>query len=290
MEHLGFSWERLHKAYPRLIYAAISGYGLTGPIANHACYDLVAQGICGLMSITGHPDEKPTKVGTELADILAGIFGAFAINTALYHRIKTNEGSLADVAMLDCMLSLLYSAVDRYTTTGDVPKALGNRHPTAVPFDTFPTKDDPINIAVANDSLFKKLCEEVLAHPELANDDRFSTIPSRTKHRLELTDMMTRILKQKTAAEWVAACIEAGVPAGRIYEINETLNFPQLIQRNMVARFQEGYLDGVKFPGMPIKLSCLDEKNVYEKAPTIDENRTEILNFIKTGKLQGGNA
>ena len=288
MEHLGFSWERLHQDYPKLIYAAISGYGLTGPIANHACYDLVAQGISGLMSLTGHPDDKPTKVGTELADVLAGIFGAFAINTALYHRTKTGEGTLADIAMLDCMLSLLYSAIDRYTSTHDVPKRMGNRHPTAVPFDTFPTKDEPINIAVANDSLFKKFCV-VLDRTGLAEDERFSTIPARTENRVELTKIITEILENKTAAEWVDACIKMGVPAGRIYELQDTLNFPQLKHRNMVVGFKEGYLDGVKFPGMPIKLSCLEEETVYEPAPTLDENRTEILNFIKTGRFKGDN-
>ncbi len=283
MDRMGYGWETLHKKYPKLIYAAISGYGLSGPIATHACYDLVAQGLSGIMTLTGHSETHPTKVGTEISDVLAGIFGAFGINTALYHLATTGEGSLVDVAMLDCMLSLLYSAVDRYTTTDTIPTQIGNRHPTAVPFDTFPTKDRPVNIAVANDNLFKKLCT-VLKKPELADDARFSTIPARTKNREALTEIMKEILKTKTAKEWVDECIQVGVPAGRIYHINETLKFPQLIHRNMVRHFNKNYLPGVKFPGNPIKLSCLDDEVESDPAPALDENREEILNFIKTGQ------
>ena len=196
MERLGYGWEKLHEQYPKLIYAAISGYGLNGPISQHACYDLVAQGLCGIMSLTGHSHDNPTKVGTEIADVLSGIFGAFAVNTALYHRERTGEGSLVDIAMLDCMLSLLYSAVDRYTATKEIPRAIGNRHPTAVPFDTFMASDRPLNVAVANDKIFQKLCE-VIEMPELATDTRFNSIPARTQNRIPLTEILSEVLKKK---------------------------------------------------------------------------------------------
>lgn len=286
MERMGYGWEALHKAYPKLIYAAISGYGLDGPISSHACYDLVAQGLCGIMTLTGHDKDNPTKVGTEIADVLSGIFTAFSINTALYHRENAGEGSLVDVAMLDCMLSLLYSAVDRFSATHEVPETTGNSHPTAVPFDTFIAKDRHINIAVANDTLFKKLCD-IIGQPALAADEKFATIAARSDHKAELTKILADVFKTKDAKEWVDACIEQGVPAGRVYHLNETLAFPQLIHRNMICSFKGDYMPGIKFPGNPIKMSCLEEDVRFDAAPAIDENRDEILNFIKTGKFKG---
>ncbi len=283
MEKLGYGWEPLHKQFPSLIYAAISGYGLSGPIANHACYDLIAQGLSGLMSLTGHPENKPTKVGTEISDIVTGIFASYGINTALYHRAVTGEGSLVDVAMLDCTVSLLYSAINRYSATGSVPEAIGNRHPTAVPFDTYQTKDEPFNIAVANDNLFKKMCD-IIEKPELAVDDRFSTIDARLKNRETLDVILNDRLQQKNAKEWLDLFVSAGVPAGRIYDMQRTLEFPQLISRNMVAHFKEGYLPGIKFPGTPIKMSCLDDTDTFGPAPKLDENRDDILHFIQTGQ------
>ena len=286
MERLGYGWEMLHEKYPKLIYAGISGYGLDGPISQHACYDLVAQGLCGIMTLTGHSEDNPTKVGTEIADVLSGIYGAFAINTALYHREVTGQGSLVDVAMLDCMLSLLYSAVDRFSATNEVPKTTGNHHPTAVPFDTFMAKDRHLNIAVANDSLFKKLCD-IIGKPELMDDERFNSIPGRSMHRIELTDILAEVLKTKTAKEWVDACIAEGVPAGRVYHLDETLDFPQLQHRNMVCHFEDGYMPDIRFPGNPIKMSCLEETTQYKPAPALDENRTDILDFMKTGQWSG---
>jgi len=284
MEKMGYSWEFLHQTYPRLIYMAISGYGQTGPIAQHACYDLVAQGVSGMMKLTGHPGDKPTKVGTEIADVLSGIYAAFGVNTALFHRERTGEGSMVDVAMLDCMLSLLYSAVDRFTVTGEEPKAIGNRHPTAVPFETFDTSDRMITICVANDSLFKKM-SQVLGHLEWSEDPRFSTIQARAENHDALIDLMTAVLKTKSAKYWVDEFIKVGVPSGRVYDLHETLQFPQLIHRKMVAGFKGDYLNGVKFPGNPLKFSCLEDENIFDPAPKLDENRAEILNFIKTGKI-----
>ena len=235
------------------------------------------------MSLTGHPENKPTKVGTEISDIVTGIFASYGINTALYHRAVTGEGSLVDVAMLDCTVSLLYSAINRYSATGSVPEAIGNRHPTAVPFDTYQTKDEPFNIAVANDNLFKKMCD-IIEKPELAVDDRFSTIDARLKNRETLDVILNDRLQQKNAKEWLDLFVSAGVPAGRIYDMQRTLEFPQLISRNMVAHFKEGYLPGIKFPGTPIKMSCLDDTDTFGPAPKLDENRDDILHFIQTGQ------
>lgn len=282
LARLGYSWEHLHELYPQLIYVAISGYGQTGPIADHACYDLIAQGLSGLMKLTGHPQSQPTKVGTEIADVLAGVYGAFATNVALYHRAMTGEGTLVDIAMLDCMVSLLYSAIDRYSATNQMPTAIGNRHPTAVPFDTFDAQDEAINIAVANDSLFKKFCT-VLERPELAHDERFATIHARTIHREYLYELIIPILKTRKAKEWVDDFIKVGVPAGRVYDILQTLNFPQLQHRNMVARFSEGYMSDVRFPGNPIKISCMTDTQEYPPAPKLNAHREEILSFLQTG-------
>src|ERR1700722_2850096 len=157
MEKLGFGWETLHPRFPKLIYASASGFGHTGPYAHYPAYDMVVQGVGGIMSINGHPGQPPARVGISVGDLGAGLYTTIAVNAALYHRAMTGEATKVDIGMLDCQMALLENAVVRYTSTGQVPGPLGARHPAITPFEPFETADGLLIIAAGNDGLFVKL-------------------------------------------------------------------------------------------------------------------------------------
>src|SRR6266481_5423045 len=162
-------FERLHQRFPRLVYAAASGFGHTGPYSHYPAYDMVVQGLGGIMSITGHPGMPLTRVGTSVGDLAGGLYTAVALNAALLHRERTGEATKVDVALFDCQLALLENAIMRYTTSGETPGPMGARHPSITPFEAFTTKDGNLIIAAGNDGLWVKLTK-ALGHPELAQD------------------------------------------------------------------------------------------------------------------------
>ena len=157
LEKWGFGWKDLCKKYPKLIYASASGFGQTGPLRELPAYDMVVQGMGGLMSVTGQPNSEPTRVGTSIGDITAGLFTAIGVNAALYDRKKTGKGTYIDVSMLDCQIAILENAIARYLAKNEIPKPMGSRHPSIAPFEAFKTKDSHIIIAAGNDKLFEKL-------------------------------------------------------------------------------------------------------------------------------------
>src|ERR1700732_24236 len=181
MEKLGYGWESLHSRYPRLVYAAASGFGHTGPYSTYPAYDMAVQGLGGIMSITGHPGGPPTRVGTSIGDIGAGLYTAVAVNAALLHRERTGEATKIDIAMFDCQLALLENAIMRYTTTGQIPGPTGARHPSITPFEAFPTADGHVIIAAGNDALYLKLCE-VIGRPDLAENALYRTNDLRNRN------------------------------------------------------------------------------------------------------------
>ena len=170
----GLSYDDLKEEFPRLIFCSITGFGQTGPLKEWPAYDMVVQGMGGLMSVTGHPNSEPTRVGTSIGDITAGLFTAIGINAALYDRQKTGKGTFIDVSMLDCQIAILENAIARYLAKNEIPEPMGSRHPSITPFEAFKTKDSYIIIAAGNDKLFKNLCN-VLQIQEISTDERFST-------------------------------------------------------------------------------------------------------------------
>src|SRR5271154_3029015 len=172
MEKLGYGWETLHPRFPKLIYASASGFGHTGPYSREPAYDMVVQGLGGIMSINGHPGQPPARVGVSIGDLGAGLYTTIAVNAALYHRAMTGHATKVDIGMLDCQIALLENAVMRYGATGTPPGPLGTRHPAITPFEPFQTQDGLLIIAAGNDSLFVKLCK-ALDIPALAQDPRF---------------------------------------------------------------------------------------------------------------------
>ena len=275
MEKLELGWESLHARYPGLIYAATSGFGHSGPYTSWAAYDLVAQGMGGVMSMTGHPGNPPTRVGTSIGDIAAGLFTAVGINAALVHRARTGEAMKLDVAMLDCQVAISENAIARHFA-GDPPGPIGARHPVVAPFDAFPTKDRHIILAIAGEAAYPKLCA-ALGCPDLAGDPRFATNERRLANHEALKDELSAVLAERPAAEWLAIFRAAGLPCGPINSIEDVVNDPQVAARNMIVEVEDATAGTVKLFGCPIKMSAFADPCVRATAPDLDGDRERIL-------------
>src|SRR5499427_4470595 len=226
MEKLGYGWEALHPRYPRLVYAAASGFGHTGPYSHYPSYDMVVQGLGGIMSITGTPGGDLVRVGTSVGDLAGGLYTAIALNAALLHRERTGEATKVDIALFDCQLALLENAIMRYTTTGEIPGPLGARHPSITPFEAFATSDGNIIIAAGNDGLYVKLTE-ALGRPDLAENPLFKTNPLRNQHQEALRAEIESVLRGADTDDWIAVLEAAGVPCGPVNNIAQALAHPQ---------------------------------------------------------------
>jgi CoA:oxalate CoA-transferase len=282
MERLGLGWESLHARYPELIYAAASGFGHTGPYSKHAAFDLVAQAMGGLMSFTGHPGNPPTRVGTSIGDIAAGLFTAVGVNAALFHRAQTGEGMMIDVAMLDCQVAITENAIARHFA-GDTPGPIGARHPVVAPFDAFPTRDRHIIIAIGDDAGYRKLCA-ILGRSDLAENPLFATNTLRVTHQQALKEEMSDALVTRPSSEWLALLREAGLPCGPINGIEDVVNDPQVIARNMIVEVDDAKAGKVKLFGCPIKMSAFDDPHERATAPDLDADRERILNELALGQ------
>jgi CoA:oxalate CoA-transferase len=275
MEKLGYDWPGLHARFPSLIYVAISGFGHTGPYKEKPAYDMVVQGMGGVMSLTGHPGHPPTRVGTSIGDIAAGLFALSAIGAALYHRERTGEPQKIDVAMLDCQVALLENAIARYVATGTSPGPLGSRHPSITPFAAFQTADQPIIIAAGNNQLFARLCTAVGA-PALASDPRFATNDLRNTNHAALGEELERALKSKPAGDWLAKIEAAGVPCGPINNVAQVLADPHVLSRNMVVTMEDAEAGTLTLAGNPMKLSAFADPATRPPAPALNESGDAI--------------
>src|SRR5258708_7409573 len=255
MEKLGYGWDTLHPRYPRLIYAAASGFGHTGPYSHYPSYDMVVQGLGGIMSITGAPGMPLVRVGTSVGDLAGGLYTAIALNAALLHRERTGEATKVDVALFDCQLALLENAVMRYTTTGEIPGRLGARHPSITPFQAFATADGDLIIAAGNDGLFQKMCH-AMARPDLASNPSYLTNDMRSRNNAALHAVIEGELKKHPTAHWIQVFEKAGVPCGPINNIEQALEHPQVAARNMLVEMTDPKVGAVKLAGNPMKLSA----------------------------------
>lgn len=280
MEKLGLGWEALHARHPRLIYAAVSGFGHTGPYAQRPAYDMVVQAMGGIMSLTGHPGGDPVRVGTSIGDITAGLFTTIGITSALYHRDRSGEGMKVDVGMLDCQVAILENALVRYTATGEVPGPLGARHPSIVPFAAFRTADGHLVLAAGNDQLFVKLCE-ALERPEMARDPRYLTNAKRAEHVEALGMELEELLLRETTAHWLDLLGRAGVPCGPINDIGQVAADPQVAARNMIVTVEDPDAGTLHLAGNPIKLSAFADPSHRGPVPRLDEHRQKLLQEFK---------
>ncbi|MCP5042933.1 MAG: CoA transferase [bacterium] len=276
MDRLGYGWEKLHAKHPRLIYAAVSGFGHTGPYRERPAYDLVVQAMGGIMSLTGQPGSDPVRVGTSMGDITAGLFACAGINAALFERAQTGEGRKIDVGMMDCQVAILENAIARYQATGDVPGPIGSRHPSITPFDSFETHDGYVVIAAGNDSLFSKLCR-VLERNELVSDARFASNDLRTGNEAALKSELERTTKTRNTETWLDLLEQAGVPCGPIQDVGEVLAHPQTAARNMIVPLDQPGLEDFKVAGNPIKISDTADPKRKTGAPALDADRDALL-------------
>ncbi|HTV90531.1 MAG TPA: CaiB/BaiF CoA-transferase family protein [Stellaceae bacterium] len=276
MEKLGYGWEALHRRYPRLVYAAASGFGHTGPYSHYPSYDMVVQGLGGIMSITGVPDGPLVRVGTSVGDLAGGLYAAVALNAALLHRERTGEATKVDVALFDCQLALLENAVMRYTTTGEIPRPMGARHPSITPFEAFATDDGHIIIAAGNDGLFAKLAE-ALGRPDLAQNPLFATNPLRNQHQPALKAEIEAALSGGTTRHWLSALEDAGIPCGPVNNVAQAIAHPQVAARNMLVECDDPVTGRLQLAGNPMKFSAFADPATREPAPELDADRDRIL-------------
>ena len=279
LEKWGFGWKQVNKKYPQLIYASASGFGQTGPLKELPAYDMVVQGMGGLMSVTGQPNSEPTRVGTSIGDITAGLFTAIGINAALYDRQKTGKGMFIDVSMLDCQIAILENAIARYLSKNEIPKPMGSRHPSIAPFEAFKTNDSYIIIAAGNDKLFENLCI-ALEVKDLVNDKKFNNNSSRSENMDELKKILENKLVNKKTNEWVKIFEKLKIPCGPIFNIKEAVENPQIEARNMIVKAYHKVIGDFKLAGNPIKMSTYKDEKIRGDIPDLDEHRDKILKEI----------
>jgi formyl-CoA transferase/CoA:oxalate CoA-transferase len=254
MDRLGFGYPAVHAANPRLVYASISGFGQDGPYRERTAYDLILQGMGGLMGTTGEEGGPPVKVGIAVTDIAAGMFAAYGILAALRVRDHTGRGQLVDVAMLDAQVAWMTYQAGYYFATGENPKRLGSAHPSLVPYQAFRTQDGYVNVAVGSEGIWARFVEAIGA-PHLATDPRFRTNADRVAYRDELIGVLTPLFAARTTAAWVGVLEPAGVPAGPIYLMSDLFNDPQVRHRHMLQELEHPRAGRIRQTGVPIKLS-----------------------------------
>jgi CoA:oxalate CoA-transferase len=270
LERLGLGYERLREVNPRLIYAAVSGFGHSGPWSERPAYDLIVQALSGMMSITGQPGGPPTRAGTSVADITGGLFTLAGVAAALYHREGTGAGMKVDVSMFDGQLAILESAIVRYAATSRAPQATGNRHPSITPFEAYAAADRLLIIAAGNDQLFARLCQ-ALGRPALAADPRFLSNRDRTQNADALKGELEAVLRGAPAAHWLEVLGAAGVPCAPIQTVAEAVESPQAQARNMVVR-----AGALRMAGNPVKLSAFPDPAERRPAPELDADGERI--------------
>lgn len=283
MKKLELDYERLKKINPRLIYASISGFGQDGPWREKAGYDVLIQGLSGLMSLNGEPNKVPYKVGVSIADLAAGMNAVQGILAALYFREKTGKGQRVDVSLFDSVLSLLTFQAGIYFATGKSPKRMGNRHPNICPYETFPSADDHFILAVGNDKIWKKFCKVV--NPELDDDPRFTANSLRVKNRDQLRRILAAIFRQKPAKYWLELFEKNNIPSSSICNVEEAFSFDQVKARDMIQNVNLPSIGQIEFSGIPVKLDQ-SPGNVRFPPPVLGGHTSEILLEILSYKKE----
>jgi len=254
MEKLGIGYEDIKKVNPSIIYAAISGFGHTGPYSKRPAYDMIVQAMGGIMSLTGEDKGLPVRVGSSIGDITAALFGTIGILSALHVRNVTGEGQKVDVSMLDSQVAILENAIARYEVTKKIPRPLGTRHPSIAPFQSFITLDSHIIIAVGNDSIWERFCK-AFEMQEYIDDHRFKNNIARVENVSELEKIVSKFTISKTTDECLTILERAGVPAAPINTVDKVIKDPQVLARDMIVELEHPTAGKIRSAGNPIKLS-----------------------------------
>ena len=283
MARLGYAWDTVHARWPRLVYGAASGFGQTGPLRTRPAYDMVVQAMGGVLSLTGPRGGPRVRVGISIGDIAAGLFLAVGIQSALVKRARTGEGSLVDVAMLDCQLAILENALTAHLATGVVPGPLGTRHPNIAPFQVFEAGDgERLVICAGHDDVFERVCA-ALGAPGLAADPRFRTTDSRRMHVDALETELVTLLRARSAAEWLRILGEANVPCAPVNTVADAVRMPQVAARHMVVEIDDPKIGRLGVAGNPIKMSGVPERESRRPPPDLDADRAAILARLRRG-------
>ena len=272
---LGVDYETLKRLNPRLIYCSVSGFGSTGPYASRGGYDLIAQGMSGIISVTGEEDGAPAKAGIPVSDLAAGLFGAYGVLCALEHRETTGEGQFVDTSLLEAAMALTVWESTEHWTTGRTPKALGSAHRLSAPYQALRASDGWFTVGAANDKLFDAFCRAI-GRPDLLDDPRFAGRAARLQHRQALVDEIEQTTAKETRAHWLARLDEEGVPAGPINTYPEALSDPHTLARGMVVDLVHPGAGPIKALGVPVHLSETPGA-VDRPAPLIGQHNDEIL-------------
>jgi len=281
MSRLGIGEEVLRQRNPRLIYCAISGFGQTGPYRDRSAFDLILQGMGGVMGTTGEEGGAPVRVGIPIADIAGGMYAAYAITLALLARGRTGVGQVLDVSMMDAQISWLSYYVGIYLTSGEIPPRRGSAHATVVPYQAFACADGRyITLGTGNDRLFRRFCE--VAGVALADDPRFRTNPDRIRSRAELIPMLETLLRTRPASVWLEALQAAGVPCGPIYTVDEIVEDPQVRAREMLVQVDHPSAGRITIPGLPVKCSGTPG-SIRRPPPRLGEHTAEVLTELGVG-------
>jgi crotonobetainyl-CoA:carnitine CoA-transferase CaiB-like acyl-CoA transferase len=283
-KRLGIDYESIKAINPRIVYGSISGFGQSGPYRDRPGVDQIAQGMGGLMSITGIPGQGPVRVGIPIADLCSGIFLAQGILIALLERERTGEGKWVHTSLLEAMLSMLDFQASRWLVAGEVPPQAGNNHPTGIPTGVFETKDGHINIAASGEDLYTRFCKAI-ERPDLLTDERFATSKARSKNRDTLMDVLMPVTRTKSSAAWIELLNAAGVPCGPIYKINESFADPQVKHLQMAQPVKSPTLGDLMILGHPV--SWGDARNpIRTPAPELGQDNDDILTSLGYTKDQ----
>jgi len=276
----GLDYKSLEPANPRLVYCSVTGFGQTGPSALRAGYDLMAQGIGGMMGLTGTADGEPMRVGVAVSDIFSGVYAVVGIQAALLRRETTGRGGYVDAALVDSTVGVLSFQALNYLVTKEVPKRIGNAHPNLVPYQVFPVADGRIIIATGNDAQFVKLCS-ILREPQLAEAPEYKDNKARHAHRAELVGKLCALTTRRKREELLQKLETAGIPAGPINDLEEVFADPQVVHRGMQLELQSAAAKGGKIPGIRSPI-VLDETPMASErpAPRLGEHTAEILREI----------
>jgi len=274
MDRLGLGYATIREMAPRVVYCSISGFGQTGPYRERAAYDLIVQGMGGIMGITGEPDGAPMRVGVAIADICAGMFAAYGILAALRVRERTGTGQWVDAALLDGQVAWMTYMAANYFATGENPPRVGSAHLNLVPYQPFPTRDGFVNVAVGSEGLWHKFCEAL--ETPIATDPRFATNADRVRNREVLLEVLMPVFARRTTAAWVERLLRAGVPAGPIYRMNEVMDDAQVRHREMVVEVEHPRAGRVRVNGVPVKFSETPG-GVVAPPPVLGEHSEAVL-------------
>ena len=275
LERMGLGYEQVRELNPSMVYCTISGFGVTGPYARRGGFDLVTQGMSGLMSVTGHPDSPPTKVGVPLCDLNAGMFAAIGILTAYINRLRTGQGQHVDTSLLEAGIAYTFWESAMYFATGEVPGPKGSAHRLTAPYQAFETSDGYVNIGAANQANWERLCTAI-ERDELVSDPRFVEPRDRMNNLDELIATLEQTFSQQSSEYWLNRLEDAGVPAGPIYNIEQVYEDPQVRAREMVVETDHPVAGRTSSIGIPVKMSETPGR-FRRPAPTLGQHTDEVL-------------